>query len=111
MKTYYETEDGTIDTGDRLVPKGHIYYNLILEAVNNGEAELIQTLSPQASVAWDVVRAKRNQMLRDCDWTVLPDTVLENKSEWIRYRKQLREIPQTYSDPNRILWPLRPSNG
>ena len=110
MKTYYETEDGAIDTGDRLVPKGHIYYNLVLEAVKNGEAELVQNTSPGFSVTWDAVRTKRNQLLKDCDWTVLPDTTLLNKADWIHYRSLLRQIPQTYSDPNRILWPLKPSN-
>lgn len=43
---------------------------------------------------WDEVREKRNQLLKDSDWMVLPDSPLteEQKKSVIEKRKRLRDI-------------------
>jgi len=38
-------------------------------------------------------RYKRNKLLKDCDFRVLPDYPDTNKQEWITYRQQLRDFP------------------
>jgi hypothetical protein len=56
---------------------------------------------------WVVVKAKRNALLVESDWTQLPDVVLNNKEQWATYRQQLRDIT-TQSDPFNIVWPSKP---
>lgn len=49
----------------------------------------------------DKMRTERNQLLKDCDFVMLPDfphTSEEMKNEWIQYRGELRDFPATWSD-------------
>ena len=39
------------------------------------------------------MRQERNQLLKDCDFKVLPDYPNTNKEAWVLYRKQLRDLP------------------
>ena len=41
------------------------------------------------------LRMMRNNLLKDCDWTMISDVNLENKNEWILYRQVLRDLPET----------------
>jgi len=45
------------------------------------------------------VRAKRDQLLKDSDWTMLMDTPTD-KAEWATYRQALRDLPQAAGFPN-----------
>jgi len=51
---------------------------------------------------WVRVRSERNFLLSETDWTVLSDSALSDskKTEYINYRKSLRDIPSTYSGNN-----------
>ena len=44
------------------------------------------------------MREKRNQLLKDCDFRVLPDYPDTNKEAWITYRQQLRDFPAVWSE-------------
>ena len=52
--------------------------------------------------SWNRVRQTRNHLLLDTDWTVMSDSPLssDKKQEYITYRNNLRDIPQTYSSNN-----------
>lgn len=56
---------------------------------------------------WEEVRDIRDQLLKDSDWTQLPDVSLsdEDKFKWTEYRKSLRNIPQVYDNVDSIIWP------
>lgn len=45
-------------------------------------------------------REKRNGLLRESDWTQMPDSPLtsEKKTEWATYRQSLRDLPTDVSD-------------
>ena len=61
--------------------------------------------------AWATVRAKRNQLLRDSDWTAVTDSALggAEQIDWEEHRQDLRDIPQTYSaDVESVVWPDAP---
>jgi len=51
---------------------------------------------------WVRVRQERNHLLSETDWTVMSDSPLDDskKTEYINYRKSLRDIPSTYSGNN-----------
>lgn len=52
-------------------------------------------------------REYRNQLLRDSDWTQLPDAPV-NRLAWARYRDGLRDITKQENFPNNINWPVPP---
>ena len=61
------------------------------------------------------LRAKRNALLKDSDYTVLQDSVLTSakKSEWMNYRTALRNITQgltTVEQVNAVVFPVKPQN-
>ena len=39
------------------------------------------------------MREERNQLLKDCDFRVLPDYPDTNKEAWVLYRQELRDFP------------------
>ena len=56
------------------------------------------------------LRQHRNALLTACDWTQLPDTVLtaDQKAAWASYRQQLRDWPETITDPFAPVLPTPP---
>ena len=59
----------------------------------------------------DELREYRNELLTECDWTVLPDSQLsaEKVTEWKAYRQALRDLPANTADPKKPTFPTMPS--
>lgn len=57
------------------------------------------------------LRARRDALLRACDWTQMPDSPLtdELRSDWAAYRQALRDLPETVTDPAAAEWPVAPA--
>jgi len=55
----------------------------------------------------DAVRAERNRLLAECDWTQLGDAPAD-KQAWAKYRKELRDITKQSKFPESIQWPVAP---
>ena len=86
------------------------------------DAEIAQRAAEEA--AWNAgafdramasLRAKRNALLKDSDYTVLADSVLTavKKSEWMTYRTALRNLTQgltTVEQVNAVVFPVQPKN-
>lgn len=58
--------------------------------------------------AWAEVRAKRDRLLKECDWTQLPDVPESTRVAWVTYRQQLRDVT-LQTDPTAIAWPTSPT--
>ena len=58
------------------------------------------------------IRAKRNRLLTNSDWTQVPDSPLSESSKqaWAAYRQSLRDFPEvnTGIDWEDIVWPTQP---
>jgi hypothetical protein len=56
------------------------------------------------------VRAERNSLIAECDWTQLPDSPLTTtkKQEWSLYRQTLRDITSQPVFPWNVVWPNKP---
>lgn len=54
-----------------------------------------------------VVRAQRNTLLSDCDWTQVADAPVD-KAAWSTYRQSLRDITTQPDFPWSIVWPNKP---
>lgn len=65
---------------------------------------------PDAETLAADVRERRDELLRACDWTQLPDTALtgEQATAWAAYRQALRDVPQQGGFPASVDWPERP---
>jgi len=67
----------------------------------------------------ETLRANRNQLLIQSDWTVMPDSPLSDskKNEWKTYRQALRDMTKTASpkvngatlDMSSVTFPEKPS--
>jgi len=53
-------------------------------------------------------RIKRGRLLKESDWTQLPDVPLTNKTEWATYRQELRDIPEQSGYPSNVVYPTPP---
>ena len=53
------------------------------------------------------VRAARNQLLTESDWTQVLDAPV-NKQAWSEYRQALRDITTQPAFPWEIIWPIKP---
>ena len=62
------------------------------------------------TLTWDSIRATRDQILRDTDWTMTSGATVD-QAQWAAYRQVIRDIPQTYKDktPDDVVWPTQPS--
>ena len=57
---------------------------------------------------WEQMRAYRNQLLQESDWTQgydVPDVI---KSKWAPYRQSLRDITKAATTTD-VVWPTKPS--
>ena len=48
------------------------------------------------------MREERNQLLKDSDYTALPD--YPNRDAWLDYRQQLRDFPSVWFDQRQAQW-------
>ena len=97
--------DGVFDATIPL-DKANTDYQEYLEwsKTNTAETADVDTLT------WDSIRATRDQILRDTDWTMTTGATVD-QAQWAAYRQVIRDIPQTYKDktPNDVVWPTQPS--
>ena len=57
---------------------------------------------------WIAIRLERDRRLQITDWRASSDLTLSD--DWKNYRNELRQIPQTQTDPYNIAWPTEPSS-
>lgn len=60
----------------------------------------------QASEGITLLRAERNRRLSETDWWVLPDRT--PTAAQLAYRQALRDITNTYSSLDDVVWPEKP---
>lgn len=109
MKTYYDLNEYHIKLGKRIILKkdDHWDYIQFLQELERGEAELVHYIPPAPT--WEQIRAKRDALLKDSDWSAFPDANPKpSKDAWINYRQALRDLPQNFSTPEEVLFPNKP---
>ena len=104
-----ETMIHRIDSGnDCWIPidPGNADYQEYLEWIAEGN-----TPEPaQGPVTWQDIRTKRDNLIRESDWTMIPGCTVD-QAQWAAYRQTLRDIPTTYAEtgPESVVWPRKPS--
>lgn len=66
-----------------------------------------QEISERAFVLAAQVRSERNQKLADSDWTQVLDSQVD-RTDWARYRQDLRDITNQQNFPWAVEWPVAP---
>ncbi len=57
------------------------------------------------------LRIRRNGLLAETDWTVLPDSPIADKTAWQTYRTELRDLTNgltTVEQVEAVTWPTKP---
>ena len=82
------------------------------------EAEIAARAAEEA--AWNAgafdramadLRQRRDAMLKSCDWVMLSDSPIADKTAWETYRQSLRDITNNLTnvdDVNNVTWPTKP---
>lgn len=62
------------------------------------------------NTSWNIVRAKRNYLLKSTDWTAVSGCTIAPMA-WVEYRQELRDLPQKFAAAklDQIVWPVQPS--
>ena len=71
--------------------------------------EDLSLLPGPAEVDLENLRRERNNLLKETDWTQFPDIPEATRTAWQPYRQALRDITNTYSSLNDVVWPTKPS--
>ena len=103
-----------IEDGDIIIPEGIMYDEetekvrgmTLQEKLTAGQI----TQAEYDDILWVEIRTQRDGLLRESDWTRLDDAPFDEtkKNEWKSYRKDLRDLPDCFSDPSSVVWPTKP---
>jgi hypothetical protein len=58
------------------------------------------------------LRSKRDRLLASCDWVMINDSPIADKSNWETYRQALRDITNnltTVADVEAVVFPTKPA--
>jgi len=61
--------------------------------------------------AMEQLRQRRNILISSCDWVMLSDSPIADKTAWETYRQALRDITNgltTVDQVNAVTWPTKP---
>ena len=108
MKTYIEHKNDLFFDG-MFIPKdeSNRHYREFLQLEKAGEAKRVPYVAPAPT--WDEIRAQRDALLKESDWTALTDVDPKPSAEaWVQYRQALRDLTSNYSSPEDVVWPTVP---
>ena len=57
------------------------------------------------------LRERRNRLLAECDWVMVSDSPISDKTDWQTYRTDLRDITEgltTVEEVNAVVFPTKP---
>jgi hypothetical protein len=84
----------------------------IITTRDKTQEDIDKEIQSTIEAKWHSVRIKRNNLLKESDIEILPDKweTMDSdiKAAWSLYRGQLRDIPQTFSNPDEVIWPIKP---
>jgi hypothetical protein len=91
-------------------PEGNFEIELTTEEVAQRQAEELAWKAGAFDRAIAELRQKRNTLLASSDWTLLSDSPLsvEEKTVWLKYRQELRDITEgldTIDKINAVIFP------
>jgi hypothetical protein len=86
------------------------YFEVITDASTGEQTirpyteEEVAALAVSAAIS---VRSVRNRLLAASDWTQVADATAD-KTAWVAYRQELRDITAQAGFPHSVVWPTKP---
>ena len=87
-------------------PEGKKPYTQAEETERDAEEAAVVAAAPAKKRA--KIRAKRDGLLAETDWTRLDDVKASDKVKYLQYRQDLKNIPQQAGFPDSVIWPDAP---
>ena len=113
-KGFYDDTLGYTSLPEDIIEVTKQQYNNMLNGMYNDnkdvvyENDVLRLVDKVDLITWDRIRYRRDFLLKQSDYTQLSDWP-GNKNLWIKYRQELRDIPQKFSDPMEVIWPEKPN--
>ena len=88
-----------------------IKVELTAEEIAQRQAEEQAWLEGAFDRAMADLRSKRDRLLSSCDWVMISDSPIADKTAWETYRQSLRDITEnltTIEEVNSIVFPIKP---
>ena len=89
-----------------------IKVELTAEEIAQRQAEEQAWLEGAFDRAMADLRSKRDSLLSSCDWVMMSDSPIADKTSWETYRQSLRDITNgltTVDEVNAVQFPTKPS--
>jgi hypothetical protein len=99
---YHDPATQSLEEGPALLIDGVWTQNYTVTNLSADES------AAKVGVQWNVIRAERNKLLLESDWTQLPDAPVDAVA-WATYRQALRDVTDQ-ANPFAIVWPESPSS-
>lgn len=113
-KAFFDTDLGYPTLPDDIIEITAEEHKVFLHAMNNENKELtvdskgkLKLVDKAVAVTWDLIRFRRNRLLKDSDYTQMADWP-GDKEAWSVYRQALRDIPEVFDSPHDVIWPTAP---
>ena len=104
-----ETKVATLDGVEYKPSAVHNGQELTYVALTEDECNFFKDLYATIPVQQlEYLRKVRNQKLAETDWTQNRDVTLTNDAAWQTYRQALRDITNTYTSLDDVVWPEKP---
>ena len=86
------------------------YGRELFEMLSGPQAAQVEVCTPEEkyTVFAGMARAERNRLLKDTDWTQLPDVPELLKNVFAVYRQELRDLPESEGFPFNVVFPTIP---
>lgn len=83
----------------------------VIAANVDGDPIAIDPPLPDAETRLATIRAIRDRLLQQCDFTQMPDSplTLAQRTDWAIYRQALRDMPATIENLDAVQWPAPPA--
>ena len=78
----------------------------ITRSYTQQEKDNIAAIQPSDEDKWVRVRQQRDMLLHECDWWGISDNTMSDAQT--AYRKALRDLPASESNPDDIVFPSKP---
>jgi hypothetical protein len=99
---YYDPATQTREHGPAVLIDGVWTQNYIVSDLSADES------AAKVGAQWNIIRAERNKLLVESDWTQLPDAPVD-AAAWATYRQALRDITDQ-ANPFAVIWPESPTS-
>ena len=99
---YHDPATQSLEEGPALLIDGVWTQNYIVTDLSADES------AAKVGAQWNVIRAERNKLLVESDWTQLSDAPVD-AAAWATYRQDLRDVT-TQTNPFAIIWPESPTS-